>query len=217
MKKQMIIAAAILALLLTGCAATEQTPAASSVPAEPGIVVQPMPDATMEDLQDCILPVSLEEGGAYVDDTGVMRMELKIYSCDMYDAAAVIELKAGDAIVFQGEQIDVESVERNEAGAVCINGGLDKDGFDLVSAGGGLFLAVGYNDARYWNQVGEETFRVSESFEFKDSSDPDGEAQTYYAGSFLVDEVEDYNFTPYNTTVRIEGGQVVYMERVYTP
>lgn len=27
----------------------------------------------------------------------------------------------------------------------------------------------------------------------------------------------DYNFTPYNTTIRVEGGQIVEMNRVYTP
>ena len=38
-----------------------------------------------------------------------------------------------------------------------------------------------------------------------------------YPGSFLVGEVKNYDFTPYNTTVRVEAGQIVEMTRVFVP
>ena len=38
-----------------------------------------------------------------------------------------------------------------------------------------------------------------------------------FPGSFLTDEVTNYDFTPYNTTVRVEGGQIVELNRVFNP
>lgn len=38
-----------------------------------------------------------------------------------------------------------------------------------------------------------------------------------YPGDFLIGAVTNYDFTPYNTTIRIEDGQVVEMNRVYIP
>ena len=52
---------AVLCLLLAGCAKAE---------IESGKTICPLPDTTMENLEDAILAVSLEKGDAYVDDTG---------------------------------------------------------------------------------------------------------------------------------------------------
>ena len=48
-------------------------------------------------------------------------------------------------------------------------------------------------------------------------ADPDKGDVTLYPGSFLVGEVTDYNFTPYNTTIRVEEGQIVEMTRSFMP
>ena len=39
----------------------------------------------------------------------------------------------------------------------------------------------------------------------------------FYPGSFLVNEVTNYDFTPYNATICIEEGQVVELHRMYMP
>ena len=86
MKKLMLIMV-VVCLMLAGCstsdkniAADTKQPESSNVEAgnneqgafgnaeqeEPAVVVQPLPDATMENLSDAILSVSLEDGGAYV-------------------------------------------------------------------------------------------------------------------------------------------------------
>ena len=97
MLKKMMLMMVALCLLLAGCGQSKQDAADAEVPEQPAVeteaeqessgnteeaaavTVQPLPDTTMENLTDAILSVSLEEGDAYVDDTGKMQMDLKIY------------------------------------------------------------------------------------------------------------------------------------------
>jgi hypothetical protein len=207
MKKTSVIFTALF-LLLAGCASAQTDPAQK---------ISPLPDATMENLTDAILSVSLAEGDAYVDETGKMQMDLKIYSYDCYDMVDISNLKVGDTLVRHSDEVQVTSIEQNDAGTVYINGGLDNGGFDLVTDDCGVFYEMGYNDHKNWYQVGEATIRVSADFKGSDCADPELGEVVIYPGDFLVDAVTNYDFTPYNTTIRIEGGQIVEMNRRYIP
>lgn len=207
MKKISVIFTALF-LLLAGCASAQTDPAQK---------ISPLPDATMENLTDAILSVSLEEGDAYVDETGKMQMDLKIYSYDCYDMVDISNLKVGDTLVRHSDEVQVTSIEQNDAGTIYINGGLDNGGFDLVTDDCGVFYEMGYNDHKNWYQVGEATIRVSADFKGSDCADPELGEVVIYPGDFLVDAVTNYDFTPYNTTIRIEGGQIVEMNRRYIP
>ena len=88
---------------------------------------------------------------------------------------------------------------------------------DLVTDDSGVFFETGFNDIKSWYEVGQATLRVSADFEGHDSSDLDAGEVTFFPGSFLNDEITNYDFTPYNTTIRVEAGQVVEMHRRYTP
>ena len=233
--KKLFLMMLALCLLLAGCGQTKQndetateTPEQPTVEtvetdetvepeAEPGVTIYPLPDTTMENLTDAILSVSLEEGGAYVDDTGKMQMDLKIYTYDKYDMVDISALKEGDIIVTHAAEVEVTSIERSESGIIYINGGLEEGGFDLVTDDSGFFFETGFNDAKNWYEVGTATIRVSADFEGSDLSDPDQGEVILYPGSFLVGEVNDYNFTPYNTTIRVEEGQIVEMIRSFVP
>ena len=222
----------MICLLLVGCSKEAQVPAtAETVPAtttapeatvaaepmEAPNVISPLPDSTMENMADAVLSVSLSEGDAYVDDTGKMQMDVTVYSYDKYDMVDISMLKAGDVLVTSAGEVEIVSIERKENGTVLINGGLDENGFDLVTDESGIFYESGYNDAKNWYEVGKATIRVSADFTFCDTSDLDAGEILYYPGSFLVGEVTNYNFTPFNTTIRIEDGQIIEMHRVYTP
>ena len=180
-------------------------------------MINPIPDTTMENLTDSILSVSLEEGDAYVDDNGIMQMDLKIYSHDKYDMVDISQMKEGDMIITHNEEIEVVSIEQFESGLIFINGGLENGGIDLFTDENGVYYETGFDDARNWYEVGEATIRVSTDFEGVDNADPEQGEILLYPGSFLIGEVVNYNFTPYNTTVRVEGGQIVGMNRVFVP
>lgn len=222
MKKCMIITL-VVCLLLTGCgsvapeaAETASTTAATEQTA-PASKIYPLPDTTMDNLTDAILSISLEEGNAYVDDTGKMQMDLKIFSYDKYDMVDISMLKVGDILVTHAGEVEITTLTREENGTILINGGLYEDGFDLVTDETGIFYERGYNDAKNWYEVGEATIRVSVDFMYYDTSDLDRGEVLYYPGSFLIGEVTDYYFTPYNTTIRVENGQIIEMYRVYIP
>ena len=232
MKKWMLLMVAV-CLLLAGCSQSEQdadtdtttetieeadqSASENTEQEETAVVVYPLPDATMENLTDAILAVSLEEGDAYVDDTGKMQMNVKIYTYDKYDMVDIANLKEGDTIVTHAGEVVVTSLERTQGGLILINGGLEEGGFDLFTDDSGIFYESGFNDVKNWYEVGTATIRVSADFEGRDNSNPDQGEVVLYPGSFLVGEVTDYNFTPYNTTIRVEGGQIVEMNRMYTP
>lgn len=235
MKKMMLLTMA-LCLLLAGCGkslpeaiAEKEHPDTTMVETEHvdfdgteqdktlAVTVYPLPDTTMENLTDATLSISLEEGDAYVDDTGKMQMKVKIYTYDLYDAIDITQLKVGDTIVRHTDEVTVTSVERGESGFLCINGGLENGGFELAAGGGGIFYEIGFNDAKNWYELGEATIRVSVDFVGHDSADPERGEVVIYPGDFLVGAVADYDFTPYNTTIRVEAGQIVEMTRVFVP
>lgn len=220
----------IFCLLLTGCATLPEETAQTTVSTESTAVlateapaeetarkILPLPDTTMDEVDNAILSVSLEEGDAYVDDTGKMQMDLTIYTYDRYDMVDIASLAVGDTIVTHHGDVEITSLERNEDSTIYINGGFDNDGMDLVTDEGGVYFQRGYSDHKIWYEVGEVTLRVSTDLQFYDHADPDAGEVIYYSGSFLIGEVANYDFTPYNTTVRVEGGQIMEMNRRYIP
>ena len=219
MKKLMLML--VLCLLLTACGNAEEsseTEGEREVEQEVTVVtVNPLADTTMENLTDAILAVSLEEGDAYVDDSGKMQMDVKIYTYDKYDMVDISKLKVGDIIVTHSGEVEVSSLERSESGLLYINGGLEEGGFDLFTDESGIFYEIGFNDAKNWYEVGEETIRVSVDFQGYDNADPDKGEILLYPGDFLIEGVVNYNFTPHNTTIRVAEGQIVEMNRIYVP
>lgn len=179
--------------------------------------ISPLPDTTMENLTDAILSISLDEGDAYVDDQGRMQMDLKIYTYDKYDMVDIANLKVGDTVVRHSGEVKVISKEKNEAGTISINGGIENGGFDLVTDDCGIFYETGFNDVKNWYEIGEATIRVSVDFKGIDNADLEQGEVIIYPGDFLIGAVTNYDFTPYNTTIRVEDGQIVEMNRVFIP
>ena len=223
-------------LSLAGCASSQSNGCVNTSPAVDPISVEtealgtvdagqsddahtitPIPDTTMENLTDAILSVSLDEGNAYVDDNGRMQMDLKIYTYDKYDMVDIADLKVGDTVVRHSGEVKVVSIEQDETGTIYINGGLDNGGFDYVTDNCGTFYEMGFSDTKSWYQVGEATIRVSADFKGIDHADLEQGEVIIYPGDFLIGAVTNYDFTPYNTTIRVEDGQIIEMNRVYTP
>ena len=213
----MLILTLILCLLLAACGNASENEDGGTKENAAAVTVNPLADTTMENLTDAILSISLEEGDAYVDDTGKMQMDVTIYTHDKYDMLDISKLKVGDIIVTHAGEVEITSLEQKESGTICINGGLEGGGFDLATDESGIFYEVGFNDAKNWYEVGEATIRVSVDFKGYDNADPDKGEVIIYPGDFLTEGVVNYDFTPFNTTIRVEAGQIVEMNRVYVP
>lgn len=205
----------LIAAALTGCASSQ--PETTPPPVETRRV-SPLPQTLkVENLDNCTIAVSLNEGDAYLDDTGVARMKVTVYDYDRYDPVDIAQLQPKDTIVIRGQEITVSQLERNAYGDVQINGGMDNDGHTLVTGEDGVFWERLASDAHPWQELGTATLRINENFVFTDNSDPSGET-VWYAGDFLTASSGIlYDFTPNNTLLTIENGQAMAMTRIYTP
>ena len=182
-------------------------------------VVNPLPETIdVNKLDNCTVAVSLEKDDAFVDDNGKMQMKVTVFTYDLYDMVDIASLNENDVIVRKNEEVKVTKLERLDSGLVRINGGEENGGFDLVSSDSTVYYETGMNDIKAYNELGKVTLPVSDEFEYIDESDLDAEAKTYYPGDFLTDDAEiEYNFTPNNTSIVIENGTIIKMNKVYMP
>lgn len=181
--------------------------------------VNPLPETIdVNNLDNCTVAVSFEQGDAYVDDEGKMMLNAKVYTYELYDMVDIATLEVNDVIVRRGENVVVEALDRLETGLIRINGGEENGGFELISDNNTVYYEVGMSDIKAYNELGEVTLPVSTEFVYTDESDLDAEPTEYYAGDFLTEDAGIvYNFTPNNTSVVIENGTIVAMKKVYTP
>lgn len=182
-------------------------------------IISPLPvTIDINKLDNCTVAISLEQGDAYVDDTGAMQMDVTVYTYDLYDMVDIASLKEGDVIIIREQEVPVTNLERNELGLVIINGGEENGGYDFYTDNSGVYFEMGFNDAKAYYPLGEATIRVSADFEFYDSSDLAAGEKMFYPGDFLIDDAGiRYDFNANNTTIVIEEGQIIQMNRIYTP
>ena len=228
----------LLCILLAGCAASTQsaatteaapvetqapettvpTAAATEQTEDPAPLILPLPDHTLENLEDSILNICLEQGDFFRDASGDIYLRAQIFAYDQFDMVDIAAMQEGDRIRISGKVFTVDEVMRNEHGTVLINGGLDEGGFNLVTDDSCVFYVQGYDDMKSWNLICETDYLVSPDFVFTDHADLDVGERTYTAEDFLGSlPGENYGYTPQNTKVRIENGVAVAMERIYTP
>lgn len=227
--KKILIAMLALCLLLCGCKAAGQAAPATEAAAQttaaaeteaPGqeqqSPVYPLPDNTLNELDNCTVAVGLQEGFLYQED-GRLMMNVELFGYELFDMVDIARLEVGSIIVLEGEEVVIEQLQKLDSGAVQINGGLDAGGYDLVSQDNGVFYQMGYSDAKSWYHMGITKLPVGENFLFTDSSDLDKGTVEYTAQQLLAGEGIYFDFQPGNTTIRVEAGEVVAMERVYIP
>lgn len=214
----------LLCLMLSGCGIKNAAPAATAGPdptelteALPQQVV-PLPrNVELSENTSGSFSVSLGEGAVYVNKANMPEMKATVYAYELYDYAAMGALKTGDRILRLGQDVPVNSIERAENGDIVINGGLDMGGHVFRAGADGDYYEISYNDAKSYAPVAEVVLPVADEFFFVDKSDFDGEPQTYYLDSFFVDGLFGWYFFPSNTTIQVENGVVVSMERIYIP
>ncbi len=215
MKKLLVVVLALTLsfAMLVGCEKPVNTEEVA------GNTISPLPAAIdINNLDNCTVAVSLEKGNAFVDDNGKMQMKVTVFAYDLYDMVDIASLNENDVIVRKNEEVKVTEFERLDSGLVRINGGEEKGGFDLVSNDSTVYYETGMNDIKAYYELGEVTLPVSTEFEYIDESDLDAEAKTYYPGDFLTDDAGiEYGFTPNNTSIVIENGDIIKMNKVYIP
>lgn len=219
--KRCVLFVLLMCLVMTGCGVKAEAPAVTATP-EATVIIEALPQQVVPlpqnvDTANGTLSVSLAEGAVYVNKDNMPEMKVTVYDYELYDAVAMSMLKVGDSILRLGQELPVNSIETAENGDIVINGGLDVGGHVFRPGDGGTYYEISYNDAKSYAPVGELILPVADEFCFVDKSDLDSEPQNYYLDTFFVDDLFGWYFFPSNTTIRIENGIVVAMERVYIP
>lgn len=177
-------------------------------------------DINLNHLADGIYPVSFQKGDVFSGASGVFMNAVHIYTEDWYDIVDISTLKAGDSVVVNGETILVNSVEERDGGYI-VNGGLDEGGVEFSGEEDtNGFCVRGYDDATTYTDHGVTTLLVDPAATYNDSSDIEAEPVTV-TGADIAAAISGNDANPYfiqfNTTVRIENGVVVEINRVYNP
>lgn len=179
--------------------------------------VYPLPETLdINNLENCTMSVSFKEGDFFTDNDGKMMLSLVVHSYERYDAADIDSLKENDVIVRLKEEVTVTEIQRLDSGLVQINGGDGYGGFDLITVDNATYFEVGPNDINNYYELGKVTLPVSEDFVLADESDINAGEKQYNADYFTSEDAE-YNFYPNNTSVEVENGIVVKMNKYYMP
>lgn len=214
MKKKILVFFAVLLMsVVTGCAKNEEITEESVQES----VVMPLPATVdMDNLNDCMLAVSLDEDDAFFKEDGNAQMKVKVWTYDLYDMVDISMLAEGSVIQIRGEDVEVSSVEVTD-NEVLINGGLDNGGYELRTDEGTVYYEIGYSDQLFYYEVGEAVLPVAEEFVFIDAADLDKGELSYSFEELQNNEEITFDFRANNTKLVIEEGKITVMERVYTP
>ena len=194
-----------------------------AVPAADGAHITPIPSGfDPMNLEDCVFPVSFTNDDIDLNDEGTFVLHLTAWEQELFDMVDIAMLKAGDTITLRGADVVVASVERAD-NIVHINGGAENGGATLMpSESGGTFYEsiseVSEYDAVY-TAVAQLALPVdADNFVYTDASDPEHDAETYYAGDLLtMKDSVDFTCTALNGTAHIVNNQVAEITRVYMP
>ncbi len=146
-----------------------------------------------------------------------INIHLTAYDYEQFNASEIENLKAGDILVIDGQEMKVEAVEPLSDSWIQVNGGLEQDGCDLCKGENGLYYEIQLESMSY-HPMTELTLPLSENFSFMDSSDPEKQEQKYTTEQFfdlLKDDI--YGFHPNNTAVTVVNGEISRITRYFMP
>lgn len=197
----------LMAILLSGCAPTSDTP-----------VVTPIHEQTLTtETKSCTLPALF---GRSDFDWERQTLAFQPYVMDLYSTEAIANLRPGDLFQFNGDTLTIESVvfDNDE---VLINRGLDEGGATLQKEGSGHYRGVMWNDYATYTSLDCVTLPLAEHWTLTDcGDDPDTPVTTLTEDqqAYLL-SLPDYreDFSPLNTTLEIQEGKIVSITRVWTP
>lgn len=209
----------ILMLLCGLLAAALMIPAMAEAAREPMTVAPMDVEVDPADPGDGDYPAAFEPDSIVTTDDGIELRDVTLYTQDWYDIVDIHMLAPGDTLIVEGEAVPVESVERDERGVV-VNGGFDAGGYDFYSIEdtNGFTIRMDDDYATYTDH-GEATLKLSPDATFTDGWDITKAPVTveYADIPAAIANSENPTFTNTNTTIVVENGQIVSIERIFNP
>ena len=152
---------------------------------------------------------------------GVMN-GVHLFSEDIYDIVDVEKMAVGDTFVAEGNEITIQSIERNEFGNIDINGGFSKEGGYTLTTEEGTngWMTTMENDFSTCTDRGVYDLEMAGNVTLTDSWDIDGQTEVatgIEAVTRAIMESPNPDFHALNTDIRLEDGKVVEINRHYVP
>lgn len=189
-------------------------------------VVPSIDDGTYAATLESDLVISVASGATATELYGCTT---QLYSYDQYDMVAVNTLTVGDTIsthtddeTDETEQIKIESIEVTDSGLVTINGGVEEGGLYLLPEDT-VYRTLTLDDYPAYYPVGETlSLAFAKDVVLRDSSaDPHAEAQVTTGdaavAAAIAADATGAGFSCANTTITVEGGLIVEIDRIWVP
>lgn len=151
-----------------------------------------------------------------------MLTNVRVFTEDWYDIVDVAQMKIGDTFEAEGKTVVINSLETDEAGNININGGMDVDGGYTLTTEEDTngWTTLIWDDFCTYTERGTVDLALAEDVTFTDAWEIDKEpvsAEGIEAVTAAIMASENDSFDAYNTTLRIEDGKVVEINRRYVP
>ena len=147
------------------------------------------------------------------------KLSMNVFSEDLYNAAEINELKAGDTLVYTGQPIIVKDVVFKDS-FVTVNGGIEEGRADL-RAKQGTYRGTQLDDHSTYTELGKATLPLAKDFVLVDCGEnPTDPYDTIKAGQEdYMKKVPDYKkaFSSLDTKVIITNGVIVSITRKWIP
>ena len=175
--------------------------------------VEPMAETV--DLNDGTYPVAFDR--AELSDGTLSGVH--VFTEDCYDIVDMATLAVGDSIVIDGQAIQITALGGEDH--IEINGGALNGGYDIWPfEEDNCYRVVLDDDFPTYTDHGEATLPLDANVTFTDGWNIDAEPLTVTGAAEVekaIRESENDAFNAYNTTLRIEGGSIVEINRRYVP
>lgn len=177
----------------------------------------------------CYVDIDNIENGiyhAYMSESGIDEAEgqitinTEILTEETYDIVDINRMAVGDAIYINKQLFYVDSIEKTPSGIINVNGGIENLGTALIADDeSNCFVYVGMDMERSYTSHGMSDLVVSDGVKLTDKSNPSEEKE--YIGSDAIDALKEllkeYPLTWNNCTVTVENGEIVEINRLFTP
>ena len=168
-------------------------------------------------LADCTVPASFTVEDI---DWDSRQLALALFNEDLYDAAEIHGMKAGDTLVYNGDTIIVSETDETD-GYLTVNGGIEEGGAYLQAHEGGTYRGTLFDDHSVYSPIGKTTVPLADGWVIIDCRENPGEpSDTLREGQqAYLEALAEYRrqFSPLDTRVRIRNGKVTHIERHWIP
>lgn len=228
------LALTLVTFAFAGCGQDQKSDAgsASSVSAEAsadtesGNVIKPAEIGyTVSDgVPDGIYHVDLDVSTLAEQSDGTYKIHATIEEYDTYDLVDINTMKEGDTIQVAGQDVKIDSVTKNDSGLISVNGGTEEGGYDFISLeseDGNGYRTITMDDYPLYYSMGETDLTISSSVKVSDALGDDPSAEpTVVEGSDFASYMQEHSadaWTCGSTSVSVENGQIVEINRIWVP